>query len=188
MGDKLEDFIRSNQEEFDLEEPKSGHLDRFEARLGKEEKKSGDSIAIGWRNLLKVAAVVIFVLGSGIWISLDNTTVQANDGLDLEDISPELSEVQAFYTTQISNATEELAPIQELDKEGYSENLVEQLTLLEGDYAELKLELQDNYADERLINCMIKNYQLRLQIIEQYLNQIKLNHTQNPENHENLKH
>jgi len=172
MGDKLEDFIRSNREEFDFSEPGEGHLKRFEAKRSLVERKA----PINWRNLLKVAAVIVFVLGSGILLVHDNSTQSyASEGLDLRELSPELAEVETFYEDQIENATEELAPIKKLDQRGFNKDLAQQLTLLEEEYNELKLEMRDNYGDERLINAMIKNYQLRLQIIEQYLNQIKLN-------------
>ena len=184
MGDKLEEFMQSNQEGFDLSEPSEGHFDRFEAKLGEAEAKK----PFNWGNLLKVAAVFAFVLGSGILlVNDDSSTANASDGLDLKDISPELAEVESFYVDQIDNATEELAPIKALDKEGYSENITTQLELLEEDYNQLKLELKENYGDERLINSMITNYQLRLQIIQQYLTQIKLNHTNNPED-DNVKY
>jgi len=110
MGDKLEDFIKSNQEDFDISEPADGHLERFEAKLASVEKKK----SFDWRNLLKVAAVIIFVLGSGVLlVNDDSSTAIASDGLDLSDISPELGEVASFYVDQIQNATEELAPIKE---------------------------------------------------------------------------
>ncbi|MBL4577907.1 MAG: hypothetical protein JKX74_05505 [Flavobacteriales bacterium] len=185
MGDKLEDFIKSNQEDFDLSEPRDGHLERFEAQLSSIEKRD----AFSWRNLLKIAAVVIFVLGSGVLlVNDDSSTVNASTGLDLKDISPELAEVASFYTDQIENATEELTPMKSIDKLEDSENLKQQLELLEVDYKQLKIELKDNYADERLINSMIKNYQLRLQIIEQYMNQIKFNNAKNLKDNENVKY
>jgi len=185
MKDKLEDFVRSNGEDFNLAEPRDGHLKRFEAKLSSVERKA----PFNWRNFLKAAAVIVFVLGSGILlVNDDSSTSYANDGLNLSDISPELGEVETFYKDQIYNATEELEPIKEFDKKGFTEDLTAQLTLLEEDYNQLKLELKDNYGDERLINSMIKNYQLRLQIIEQYLNQIRLNHIKNPEENENIKY
>lgn len=185
MGDNLEDFMKSHEEGFDLSEPKDGHFDRFEAKLGAEKKKA----TFDWGNLLKVAAVIVFVIGSGVLLVNDNSsTVNASDGLGLKDISPELAEVESFYLDQIDNATEELEPVKELDPKGYSKNLTTQLTLLEEDYNDLKLELKENYGDERLITSMITNYQLRLQIIEQYLIQIKANHIQNPEDNEHIKY
>lgn len=185
MGDKLEDFMKSNQEGFDLSEPSEGHFDRFEAKLGTIEKKP----SYNWGNLLKIAAVFVFVIGSGILlVNDDSSTANASDGLNLKDISQELAEVESFYVDQIDIATEALEPIKELDKQGTTKNLTSQLEMLEEDYKELKMELKDNYGDERLINSMIKNYQLRLQIIEQYLKQIKSNHVKNPEENENVKY
>lgn len=178
MRDELEDFIKSNQEEFDLKEPGEGHLGRFESKLSSIEKRND----FNWRNLLKVAAVIVFVLGAGVLLVNDDSSVAtASNGLDLMDISPELGEVKSFYIAQISNAVEELKPLKILDRDGYGKNLTEQLNLLEEDYKQLKLELKDNYGDERLINSMIKNYQLRLQIIEQYMTQLKLTHPQDDE-------
>ena len=185
MGEKLEDFIKSNQEEFDHAEPGDGHLERFEAKLASLDKKR----TFNWRALLKVAAVVFFVLGSGVLlVNDDSSTVGASEGLDLEDISPELGEVAAYYVDQIENATDEMEPMKVLDDNGYNKNLTDQLELLEEDYKQLKLELKDNFGDERLVNSMIKNYQLRLQIIQQYLNQIKLINAKKTKEDEQVKY
>ena len=81
MEDKLHQFFSEN--EFDIQEPHSGHLERFERKLNQPKKINRTS----WK-WLSVAASVILLLG--FWMGSNHQKSQ----LDLADISPKMEEVQ----------------------------------------------------------------------------------------------
>ena len=44
---------------------------------------------------------------------------------------------------------------------------------LDSTYAQLKLDLKDNVANEQIIEAMIQNYRIKLQILEKMLDHLK---------------
>ncbi|MBN4066126.1 hypothetical protein JYT51_02220 [Candidatus Amoebophilus asiaticus] len=177
--DNLEKYIQENSEKFNSREPDPQHFERFQSRIN-ENRKFRFSI------LIKIAASVIIALSVSLYYynSLDDRllTHEKNE-LTLGDISPDLEEVENYYSIIVSNKLAEAEMLEVSDKVQYN-YIIEQLALLENDYELLKKELAVNYADERIINSMIQNYRIRIRLIEQYLKMI-INKTK-PKNHENI--
>ncbi|WP_420583191.1 hypothetical protein [Reichenbachiella sp.] len=165
MKDKLEDFIKSNREGFDDLEPRSDTWSKIQQELLQENKQKDYT----W--LWKAAAVIFLCISVGL--AVDRTM-----NADIEEVaavnqsqksrSSELREVEGYYTQLISQKRSEIKSV--IDKKGLVDvELLEDMQQLDNMYAKLKKDLKRNQNDERLINAMIQNLQLRVEILNKQL-------------------
>ncbi len=112
------------------------------------------------------AAIIILVVAGGIFMGSISGEAELRT---MSELSPELADTEIYYSTQLG---EKLQIIQssgvELDQQVYDD--LEQLDLA---YRELMNDLQDNADNEEVVRAMIENYRLRLQMLEQILNEIQ---------------
>jgi len=160
MEDKLHQFFSEN--EFDLQEPHSGHLARFEHKLNASKERNKTS----WK-WLSIAASVVLVLG--FWLGSAHQKKQ----IELADISPKMEEVQNYFVSSIHQELKTLEKNRSLETETIIENALDKLEDLEEDYQIFVKELTKNGKQRKLITAMIKNYQNRLDILEKTLKQIE---------------
>ena len=160
MEDKLHNFFSEN--EFDFQKPHSGHLERFERKLNLPKKKKKTS----WKWLSVAASVVLMV---GFWLGSNHQKSQ----LDLADVSPKMEEVQTYFVSTINQELKTLEKNRSLDTESIIENALDELEELEDQYKAFIKELTKNGQQRKIINAMIKNYQQRLDILENTLKQIE---------------
>ena len=160
MEDKLHQFFSEN--EFDFQEPHSGHLERFERKLNQPKKVNKTS----WK-WLSVAASVVLIFG--FWLGSNHQKKQ----IELADISPKMEEVQTYFVSTINQELKTLEKNRSLDTETIIENALDQLEELEDEYKYFVKELTKNGKQRKIINMMIKNYQQRLDILENTLKQIE---------------
>jgi len=158
------------------------HRNNFESKLQKELHSGNKDRSMFW----KVAAsfLVIVGLGSSIFYYSNNVVVENSTVAKIESlgsISPELKTIENYYLasiqTEISNLEETSENKELLD--GYLEKISE-LTI---DYKELTKELNKDGLNEKTINALIENLQLRLKLLYQLKKQLdelkKLNRTEN---------
>lgn len=160
MEDKLHEYFSEN--EFDFQEPHSGHLERFERKLNKP--KTINKTSWKW---LSVAASVVLVIG--FWLGSSHQKKQ----IQLADISPKMEEVQTYFVSTINDELKTLEKNRSLDTESIIENALEELEELEEEYTAFIKELNKNGQQRKVISAMIKNYQQRLDILENTLKQIE---------------
>jgi len=146
---------------FDLAEPSIGHFERFENRISNPVKKKTSH----WK-LLSIAASVILLFG--IWFGQN----LQNDRLELADLSPKMEETQNYFTSLIRTEIESI----NLQRNGDNEQLIDdsflRLETLENQYVKLTIELKESNEDRRVIFAMISNYQQRIEILQNLLEQI----------------
>ena len=171
MENKLHNFFSEN--DFDLHEPHSGHLERFERKLNRTKKTNKTS----WK-WLSAAASVVLVLG--FWLGSSHQKQQ----LELADISPKMEEVQNYFVTTINQELKTVEKNRNLETETIIEEALEELEELEDNYKSFISELNSEGNTRKIINSMIKNYQQRLQILENVLIQIEQIKNPNPLNNE----
>ncbi|WP_158837861.1 hypothetical protein [Polaribacter sp. L3A8] len=160
MEDKLNQFFSEN--EFDFQEPHIGHLDRFERKLNQQKK----TVKTSWK-WLSVAASVVLILG--FWLGSSHQKRQ----LDLADVSPKMEEVQSYFVSTIHQELKTLEKNRNLDTEKIIESALEELEELEDEYKVFVKDLTKNGEQREIISAMIKNYQQRLDVLENTLKQIE---------------
>ncbi len=169
MKDKLKDHIKENLPQFELYQTDIDSIwDNIEKTLDNEQKKN----QFQWKPFLKIAAsiVLIFVVGFTA-IRFANNSQKYQDGVSLAEISPELAEAEFYYSRLVD---EKFALIRSVNNQ-LDPLIAREIGVLDSDYQDLKKDLKDNMDNEEVINAMIQNYRLKLQILEQILDNIKPN-------------
>ncbi|WP_149275265.1 hypothetical protein [Pareuzebyella sediminis] len=164
---------------------KEGHKARFVARLEREmpPKKKGS-----YGFLLAIAACVVLSIGGAIYyfgslrvgVPGHGTVVDKNGvnevdtGISLGDLSPDLKKIEDYY---VANINLELSHLKiSHQNKALVNSYMEQLGTLNEEYKKLNVELNDIGPNDQTITAMIKNLQLRLQLmhkLKEKLNQLK---------------
>ena len=170
---------------FDIEEPHSGHKERFFKKLEKNsvEKtaKNGKARSF-WTPILAIAAsflLAFFLLGDFI-----GTNAAAKNS-DLASISPEMKQTQQFYTGLISKELNALEAEKTPETEAIIDDAMVQMEKLEKRYEGLRRDLKNSGKDNRVIQAMIQNFQQRIDLLNNVLSQIENIKKLNNQNHEN---
>ena len=166
MEDKLHNFFSEN--DFDFQEPHSGHFQRFEKKLKGTQNKKRTS----WR-WMSIAASIILVMGIFIGQQLQPKTPT------LSGISEKMEEVETYFVNTINYEIVELEKSRNLETEEVIEKALEKIEELEDDYQTFIQELENNGEQRKVIHQMIQNYQQRLEILQNTLTQIELIKNQN---------
>ncbi len=169
MGDKLERFIIENRGSFDDVIP-SGKI--WE---GVDKNRAGKQrfFQIAWRS-----AAVVF-LASTLYLIVDRNIQAAGDA---PRFSEEFHQAESYYIQLISQKKTETEHL--LTREQHEEFLPE-INELDAMYTKLKDNYGSNSSNDRIVDAMIHNLQLRLNILEsqlEILGEIKHNKDESDEN------
>lgn len=165
------------------------HEARFLARLDAELPEQNQSQRKTDYKWLKIAAAVIVLFGLGVYFfnasnpdipgpndQIVDTTDKSGQvpSISLGDLSPDLKKIESYYVSNINLELSEL-DFSEDNKE-LIDGYMEQLSELDNEYKALNNELNSLGPNDQTINALIKNLQLRLQLLQKLkskLNQLK---------------
>ncbi|MBT8314712.1 MAG: hypothetical protein KJP26_09670 [Maribacter sp.] len=186
MARDLRELFEQEQknEQFVMNE---GHEKRFMDLLDKEipqQKKSSFRI-------LKIAASILVLIGIGTLFMLNRgdtpikTTivdkdkgVESKTGISLGDLSPDLKKVENYY---VANINLELSKLNVSDDhKELVDSYMDRLAELNMEYKNLNEELNQLGPNDQTIAALIKNLQLRLQLLQKLKE--KLNEVQSSKN------
>ena len=153
MGDQLEKFIHENRAAFDDATPSENTWAEINNRMEKRK--------FSWTIVWKVAALLF--LASTLYLMIDRPSSTEHEGPVL---SEEFLQAEDYYTQLISEKREIIQ--KELTPEQQKEFLIE-IDQLDTMYEELKKNHKTNAANERVVDAMITNLQLRLEILTRQL-------------------
>lgn len=174
------------QKEFAM---KKGHEARFLSKL--EEDMSNETIkkksnTFFW---MGIAASVLMVFGLGIYffsttdkvdpntnpaVVENEATKQLLNTISLGDLSPDLKKIESYYVTNINLELSDLEFTG--DNRAVIDGYMERLAELDKEYNRLNADLNEFGPNDDTINALIKNLQLRLQLLQKLkakLNQLK---------------
>jgi uncharacterized protein YwgA len=184
--DKLKSFIDDNKDDFDIFEPPSFEFKpskKIEVEVNVPSSKKG--IMIPLRNVMKVAAILAVIIGASYFWMYDTLknennvavhSVQQKNQVEiiepdvefqLASVSDEMAELEGYYIQQVSL---KLGELQDL---GVAAEMEEELSVLDAEFSALKLELGDDLDNTVVINEMIKNYKLKLDLLQKVLDNIE---------------
>lgn len=161
MEDKMQEFFSTNN--FDIEEPNFGHEMRFEQKLNK--KKNRSSLPWKW---MSVAASVVLVFGFWLGSNHEKSKIQ------LADISPKMEEVENYFVNTIRLELKTVEKNRSLETETIIEEALNEIEELEETFQLFVKELNKEGNNRKVISAMIQNYQQRIEILENVLEQIEL--------------
>lgn len=186
MGQDLRELFKKEKEKRYV--LKEGHEQRFEELLDTSfPKKSSSSFTF-----LKIAASVLVLLSVAFFAyqqlgktnDIKTTVVDKNNspaeqpGISLGDLSPDLKKVENYYVANINLELSQLE-ISE-DNKALVDNFMERLAELNEEYNRLNIELNEIGPNDQTITALIKNLQLRLQLLQKLKS--KLNELKSSEN------
>ena len=176
MQDKLEKFISENRDQFDIHEPGPDLWKRIinDERQPEIQRQAGKSVRF---YLYRVAAVLLVAALSIIAYEtlVSPGKVENRTAAVSEDIAPEiieLMEAEAYYGNILNVKLNELEQYS-ADFADVKQDILQDFAELDSAYSDLKVELGTGIYNEEIIESMIENYRLKLNILEDVLNQLK---------------
>jgi len=169
--ESLKKFIRVNRDSFDEKEPMEGHFDRFRQRM--ENRKPARKVNL---YMVAAAAAVAGLIVTGTLGLLINGTSVKNlnqNELSLSVISPELKEVEDYYTSQINTRYNQIKSLKKNSTPEVESEINKAISDMDLGYYLLKKDLTKNPKQERVVTAMIQQYQVRVDMLDQILMTLK---------------
>ncbi len=166
MENNFEDIFKGDKSKFDFAEPNIGHVNRFEAKLKEQNNGAKKTIKTQWYWLSIAASILLFF---GYWLGNQNTS----NSLELADVSPKMEETQNFYLATIHKEIEQIKGEETPENQMIIEDAFDQLKILEFNYQNLTVELKESNEDKRVIFAMIANFQKRLEVLQNLVDQLE---------------
>jgi hypothetical protein len=160
-NDKLKKYIDTHREEFEYRP--EGLDDLWSKVADGLEQRERKHIPLWKKPVWRAAASLLLLLVAAwlLWPKPDAATGPL----------AEWQEAQQFYQVEI---TEKLEVLQAKNG-GIDPAVAENLAVLDQALLELKADLNDDANNEEVVSAMIKNYQLKLKILEEILQQLQEN-------------
>ena len=185
MARDLKKILREENYHNQEQKMSQGHEDRFLSKLEEalpEKKKTSRFL------VLKIAATVLIILGA-VWalqpnkkVEIEPTVVEQTDkepiqdpiekSLSLGSLSPDLKKIEDYYMASINL---ELAGLPLTgDNKQLIDGYLKQLLVLDTEYKKLNEELNNLGPNEETVTALIKNLQLRLQLLLKLKNKLEV--------------
>lgn len=165
MKDRLEEFVRQHREGFDVHEPDPALWDRIRPAEEPEVK----SRTLTWLRYAAAVAVIFAGFSAGIFYL---TGTGDRSKAQYSEIYLELMETETYYNQLVNEKYNELKPYLS-NEPGIREDLKNDFRELDQIFEELKADLQDDVANPEVVEAMIRNYRIKVEILEDLLYQIK---------------
>lgn len=174
--DTLDKFISENAGSFNDSEPDHGHFKRFSEKLDRESMV--DTFRVKRNLMLRIAAVILILITATVVVfdlgmkrfSKTFEIYNAGTGLNIE-----MENAMSYYEGQTLNRLGEFNKLACCGEEQVHLNSMvsSELNELDANIAELKQSLLKNPDNERLQDALIQNQQMKGQVLENMINQMK---------------
>lgn len=179
--DELKKLIEENREMFDSAVPSTGHMDRFYQKLNEEPQKV---IGFTWSSMLKVAAIAILVVLSGLYVK--DQLFELVPEPPVAKINPEFNETQQYYMQQVSLRLNEIDQLNKALTPDQREMLTEEMTNMDTMYKKLQHDLKAMPNDPRIMQAMLHHYQMKMEILNRIITDLNNVQQLNIPNHESI--
>lgn len=181
--DVLEKFVREHAEAFDTFEAPEEAWDVVEKKIFKTAPYKKRQIVFYAKRV--AASVLIF---ASAWMLNDyrdskrqNARVDETISREMPAELKELADAEAFYTSQVKIREDELLAYAKNYPE-IIEDLKEEFNAMDSHRNELKNDLAESSADEKVIEAIIRIYRIKLEILDQILIELKKSDSKGSEN------
>ena len=176
MSDRLEDFVKQHQEQFDLHEPDPSIWLKINPA---NQAQMQEPRSMRWLRIAATVALIFAASTAGIYFLTGEKPNQES----YSELYLEMMESEQYYSQMVSERYKELKPFLASDP-ATEEMLSSDMNELDEVYDELKEDLKDNASNPEVIEAMILNYRVKLEILEDLLNQLKEKENQDYEKDE----
>ncbi|WP_111307598.1 hypothetical protein [Confluentibacter sediminis] len=171
--DNIDQLFNHLKGDFDVEQPNIEHTKRFLDKLNNQSKlKMVKGNTNQWHRLFKpligVAASIILLVA--LFIGFQEKPKERG----LASVSPKMAQTQDFFTNSINEELNKIKQESSPEVQQLIQDALNQIKILEKDYDTLKTDLNESGDDHRVIYAMISNFQNRINILQNTINQIKI--------------
>jgi hypothetical protein len=162
--DKLEEHIRKNREALDRYNPPSGVWRRIRKKIFK--KKSAPL-----RLAMSIAAMFTIILASALLFLKPGKFLSVNRMTGNNSVSgqnPQLKETEIYYNNLVYSLYNEVSPFLTANPDIRKELLTD-ISHLDSIYMEIRRDLNDNIANQEVIDALIQNYRIKIELLEDML-------------------
>ncbi|HUX95201.1 MAG TPA: hypothetical protein VMV47_05650 [Bacteroidales bacterium] len=167
--DRLEEYIKKNRESLDIHTPSPEVWDRVNREL-KPARAVKKWLAIA-------ASVAVLTAMSLIFYQIGRNSVNPDMVTQFRGELPskiQLKEAEAYYTSQINELYREAEPLLAANPE-LQDELNSDISQIDSIYADLKEDLKDNIANQDVVEALIRNYTIKIKILEDMLSILREN-------------
>jgi len=168
--DDIELLFERLHGDFDFENPKEGHQERFLEKMNRS--RGVVSLQKKKRNLwkpLSIAASIVVICA----LSLQVFNIEPSIKERVVEISPEASQTEFYFASLIEEQVQQLRDEKSPETEQLVDDTLFQLKRLEDDYKNLEQELVNGGDSKLLLNAMINNFQTRIDLLKEVLTTIE---------------
>ncbi|MEO9893771.1 hypothetical protein [Aurantibacter sp.] len=170
QDNKLENIFKELQDHFDTEEPTTGHELRFLEKLKVDTKVvESPTSKVNWWKPLSIAASIVLVFSLGFGYLNSTTSIEEK----VAEISPEAANTQFYFANLIEEQVKELESLNTPGTQKIISDTMEQLNKLELNYKNLENDLLAGGNSKLILSAMITNFQTRIDLLEEVMNQIE---------------
>ncbi len=165
--DDIEQLIDKLQGDFDTKEPTEGHQQRFLEKLQASQGAVSIQKKTWWKPLSIAASIALFLaVGFGIYSSSPTRKEQ------LAEISSEVSQTQFYFASLIEEQVKQLESENTPETKKIIDDTLGQLQKLDDNYKFLEQELLNGGNSKLILRAMVTNFQTRIDLLQDVLNQI----------------
>lgn len=165
-NNKMDEMFNHFNGQWDIEEPASGHEDRFLDRLDKNRKKPKGKGLIYWIAMPAAAAIAVL-------LTLLFTFSPDGDNSEMAKISPKTEQTQMYFASIINKELEKVQKENSPETKALVEDAMKHMQELEADYDKIIHDLAKKGENKQLIHAMITNLQTRISFLEDVLVKIE---------------
>ncbi|ADV50158.1 hypothetical protein I2486_14140 [Cellulophaga sp. E16_2] len=180
--DNIDDLFNHLNSGWDTEEPSQGHELRFLEKLNtsKDVKslppKKGNTI-----KFLFIAASFLLIFGLGFLFINQNHSINEQ----VVKISPEISNTEFYFANVIEQEIKKLQNENSPETKKIVDDTMIQLSKLEKNYKSIERDLINGGNSKLILSAMIVNFQTRIDLLEDVLQQIEVIKNIKKNEHEN---
>lgn len=172
--DKFKKFVNENREDFDLySEDYDSLWTNIAEKVDHHQQKPRYRLSLFW----KIAATFLVLLITTFFI-LKEKNKNAFANLGDESIPVELAEAALYYQGTIND---KLAMIN-ANRNEIDNDIFDDLDALDSAYIDLQKDLKDNADNQEVVEAMIRNYKIKLDMLEAILDELQQNDEEDKDN------
>lgn len=184
--DELKKRIEENRALFDSAEPSDKHFDKFKEMLFQNKTVSDNHKlkSLTFRQMLKVAAVTILIVLSGLYVSdqfLNRTQKHVGNQ------NSEFTEAQKYYIQLVDHKMSEIKGLQSTLHDEQNKMLLNEITEMDELYKKLQEDYHAMPNDPRIVQALLQHYQMKTEVLNRIINNLHNVQQFNTPNHENVK-
>ena len=183
QNENLDQLFKGLQGSFDTEEPRAGHQERFLDKLHASKGVVGIHTAKrNWWKPISIAATIAFLLSLSIGYFGSEPTIEER----VAEISPEAGQTHFYFANLIEEQVRELESQSTPETQAIIDDTMVQIQKLEENYSKLENDLLEGGDSKLILSAMIVNFQTRIDLLQEVMNQIDTIKNINTNNDENF--